>query len=268
MRIGVIGTGSMGGMLAKAFLKTSSGACEVEVCNRSQAKLDALIERNPGLQKRTSPIEVVQSSDVIILSVKAKDAWHIIEDIQPFLRPNQYFVSINSAISIQELEEAVPCRVVKIIPSITQEALSGVVLTMYGKRLTDQDIQEAHQLLSSIGKSVVIKEEDLRICSDLTSCGPAFLSFMLTSMAKSAERQSQISYRLAETLIREMAIGTAKLITENGFTLDEIMERVAVPGGVTSAGLHSLDLNIHDVYDQLFLTTHQMQAQHTVSRRS
>ncbi|MNZ47889.1 Pyrroline-5-carboxylate reductase [compost metagenome] len=110
--------------------------------------------------------------------------------------------------------------------------------------------------MSSISIPTIIKEHQTRIASDISSCGPAFVSFILQQWAKSAAELTGISEGLALKLGAEMLLGTGKLLTEGGFTPEELQKRVAVPGGVTAEGIRVLSSSLQGVFSSLIQVTH------------
>ncbi|KEO82458.1 late competence protein ComER [Tumebacillus flagellatus] len=256
MRIGFIGTGSMGSMLIRAFVQsTLSSEIQVVACNRSPEKLAQLQTRYPHLQVCATAEETVSASDVVFLCVKPGDAPAVINGVLPSIREDHYFVSINSAVLLEDMEAVLPCRVAKVIPSITQVALSGVTLVMHGSRTTLQERHELESLLDAISKPVVVEEADLRVCSDLSSCGPAFLAVLLQEFAMAAVRQGGIPRDLADALVKEMTLGLGKLLAEEGFEFSDVIRRVSVPGGITAEGIKVLQPSMSGIFDQLLATT-------------
>ncbi|MNP52013.1 Pyrroline-5-carboxylate reductase [compost metagenome] len=110
--------------------------------------------------------------------------------------------------------------------------------------------------MSSISIPTIIAETQVRIASDISSCGPAFISFILQQWAKSAAGLTDISEQNALRLGAEMLLGTGKLLTEGGFTPEELQRRVAVPGGITAEGITVLRSSLQDVFSSLIQTTH------------
>lgn len=262
MRIGFIGTGSMGGMLTKAYARSAISTVEIAAYNRTAAKLDQIIFEYPAIQKVDSAAQLVTSSQVIFLCVRPGDVQAVLDSILPLLTRDQFLISINSVWSIKDLETLTPCKVVKIIPSITQEARSGAILTMYGTRLTPSDYEMMEILLQAISFPIPIAENETRVSSDLTSCGPAFLSFILQSLTIAAEKQG-IPIEQADKLVKTMIYGLAKLFIEEGLSFEQIINRVAVPGGVTAEGLKVLQTELDGVFDQVLAATKQKQDSHT-----
>lgn len=256
MNVGFIGTGSMGSILIESFIQ--SGALhpyEIIASNRTPGKIDRLTESFDGLKKAASNIEVVQLSQIVFLCVKPLEYKNVIAEIKPSLSASQIIVSITSPITIAYLEEQLPCKIAKVIPSITNYVLSGPTLCMYGERMLDEDCRQLERLLAHISQPMHVSEQYTRISSDIASCGPAFFSFILLKFIRAAVDETGIAYADANRLACDMLFGTGKLLTSGGFTPGELQKRVAVPGGITAEGLKVLDLKLAGVFNQLIRIT-------------
>lgn len=257
MNIGFIGTGSMGSILIEAFLH--SGALRPEqiiASNRSAGKVDRLAATYPGLHAARSNTEVVENSGITFICVKPSEFKKVIDDIKSTVLPSQIIVSITSPVLIRHLEEQLDCKIAKIIPSITNRMLNGASLCIYGRRITAEDRQTLEALLSHISTPVRISEQNTRIASDISSCGPAFLAFFIQKLIDAAVQETDLPREQAARLAGEMALGTGRLLTAGGFSAEELQRRVAVPGGITAEGLQLLEKELAGVFNQLIRITH------------
>lgn len=257
MQVGFIGTGSMGSILIESLIKT--GALmpkQIIAANRTMEKAERLAEAYPGLQAATSNRHAASASDLIFICVKPKQFKAVIDDIQPVVNGSQIVVSITSPVLIRHLEEHLPCKIAKVIPSITNYVCSGAALTMYGSRMGREDIFLLEKLLQPIAKPLVISEEHTRICSDLSSCGPAFIAFFVEQFIHAAEALTGLPKEEAALLASEMVLGTGLLLTSGGFTPETLRERITVPGGITAEALRILTLDLEGTFERLIRTTH------------
>jgi competence protein ComER len=255
VRIGVIGVGNMGKMLAKAFATEPN--LEVRVFNRSPEKSVALTKECPDVKIAANKFDIVRHCDVIFICTKADDGRKVMEEIGPSLSPIQTLVTTISTIPCSTWEALTPARVAKVIPSIVQTVKSGILLVAYGSNFEETEREGFERLLRRISTPFVVDESQIRVTSDLTSCGPAFLSFLLREWAVTASHTGQLGSGDAEHLLRETLVGLANLI-QSGMTFSDIIAKVAVPGGVTEAGLKCLHENAQDMFRNL----HQATAQH------
>ena len=257
MKVGFIGTGSMGSLLIDAFIQ--SGALlpeQIRVSNRSPEKPLQLAKRHPGLTVCSSNTETASQSDLLFLCIKPLEFKTVIGEIKDRLETRQIAISITSPVQLIHLESSLPCKVAKIIPSITNITGGGASLCMYGSRIKEEDRQLIESLLSYISRPLKILESHTRITSDFSSCGPAFLSLFMEKWIDAAVEMTGIDRRSLNALAGEMLLGTGKLLTEEGFSPEELQKRVAVPGGITAQALALLESNLNGLFYQLTQTTH------------
>lgn len=257
MKVGFIGTGSMGSLLIDSFIR--SGALlpeQIRVSNRTAKKALELAARHPGLTVSRSNEETAAKSDLFFLCVKPGEFKPVIDEIHEYLHISQIAVSITSPVQLYHLESTLPCKVAKIIPSITNQTGSGVSLCIYGSRIKEKDRLLIESLLSFISRPIRVLESHTRITSDFSSCGPAFLSFFVEKWIDAAVEMTGADRPTLNALAGEMLLGTGKLLTEEGFSPEQLQKRVAVPGGITAQALSLLGNRLDGLFHQLITTTH------------
>lgn len=257
MKIGIIGTGSMGSILIESFIEANAvTSSQLILTNRTIEKAYTFKEKFPGLQVAKTSEDVARVADLLFICVKPLQFHPLLKELQPLLTENQIIISITSPISTQQLQSIVPCKVARVIPSITNRALTGTSLVSFGATCSNIDKETIINLMSHISTPVLIDEKNTRVASDIVSCGPAFFSYLLQVFIESAVRQTDITKEEATQLASQMIIGFGKLLEKEIFTLATLQERVSVPGGVTGEGLKVLNHEIGDMFDLLFQQTH------------
>jgi len=253
MNTGFVGIGSMGGMLVRALLRSRALAVEnVWVANRSEGKLNALAGEFPGIHSASSR-KLAANCDWIFLCLNAGDAASVLAQMDPELHAGQLLVTTASQIPLQALEDRLPCRTAKLIPSITQEIGAGVALLMYGSRATADDRKLLEDLLGRISHPIVIAESQSRPAIGLTSGGPAFVAYLLESMALEAARSNpDFPLDLALSLVHETATATLTLMSEAHMNPQEVIRRVALPGGMTALGIEALSHYVPQAWQAVF----------------
>ncbi|WP_419873910.1 late competence protein ComER [Candidatus Pristimantibacillus sp. PTI5] len=257
MNVGFIGTGTMGSLLIEALI--ASGALsptQIAVSNRTFAKAQALAIRYSGMKAEFTNAAAACGCDIVFLCVKPLEFKKAVDDIKPVIRPDQIVVSITSPVLISHLEGELDCKIAKVIPSITNHVWSGASLCIYGQSVDEDDKTLLEDLLSHISQPLRIDESFTRIVSDLSSCGPAFISFLLEQFVDAAVEETGIGREEALRVASAMLLGTGLLLTEGGMTPAEVQERVAVPGGITAKALNMLRRETDGVFNQLIRTTH------------
>lgn len=258
MEVGFIGTGSMGRILIEAFI--ASGAIppsQITIINRTKEKAESLVATHPEIKLASSVEELIQKCGAIFICVRPSDYVPVLKLLQQNSHADQTVISITSAILLKDMERSIPSKIIKLIPSITNAALSGASLVMFSERLSIEEKNMWNQIFASMSQPIEIDEQYVRVSSDLISCGPAFFSYLLQSFIESAVSQTGISHESATFMVTEMMIGYGRLISIGGFTLETLQERVLVPGGVTGIGLGVIKEELGPLFDHLFQKTHE-----------
>lgn len=258
MKVGIIGVGNMGRILAEALLDGGGIAPgELTLFNRTASKAEALQNLYPGVNIADSASGVAAASNVIFVCVKPLDMHPVIQDIQSFLTEDKCLVSITSPVSADQLEKAAGCSCIRAIPSITNRALAGVTLITKGRRCSIERLEEIKHLLSAISVPIEIPQDITRAASDIVSCGPAFFSYLTRRFVKAATEETAISEELATVLAGEMLVGMGELLKKGYYTLPALQEKVCVKGGVTGEGIKVLEAEIGDVFHKVFRATNE-----------
>ncbi|MDF0728559.1 late competence protein ComER [Cytobacillus sp. S13-E01] len=257
MNIGIIGTGNMGKILIEAFIESVAvPPSKLTVTNRTIAKAEKVVERFPDVKVVETSQEVVNSSDLIFICVKPLEILPLLQQLHSELTNSKCIVSITSPISVNQLESIVDCQVARVVPSITNRALSGISLLTIGESCNQTFRSYIENLFNNISTTVHIEDNITRVASDIVSCGPAFFSYLLQRFVDAAVSETQISKEQATVLASGMIIGMGKLLEKEIFTLPTLQEKVSVKGGVTGEGIKVLEAEVGEMFEHLIHKTH------------
>ncbi|RIV26110.1 NADP oxidoreductase [Alicyclobacillaceae bacterium I2511] len=262
MHIGIIGTGTIGGMLARAFAQADARN-HIWVYNRTPEKALQVCASAPNIRACESAQAVVNQSPWVFLCTKATDGQALWDTLADSLTSQHTLLCTCSSIDLNAWSRHTAATITKVIPSLTQSVRAGVVLLELPMGIVAKRQAAILSLLATIATPVPVAAQQLRVSSDLTSCGPAFIASLLQSWAQSAATTQALSQAQAEHLLTQTLLGTARLL-EQGSTLQDIVAQISVPGGVTEAGLQVL----RQSSGPLFAAMHQATAAHLRDRQS
>lgn len=254
-RIGVIGTGSMGSMLIRSFLRGGAAVpSQIAAANRTPAARIA-IATETGVHEAEHNRALVRDAATILLCVRHPDVAEVLQETETELTDEKLLISVASDVSVRDLEALTSARIVRVIPSVTSEQLKGVSLIVFSGRTTQADREEVLSLFGAVSTPVVITEQEMEAYTTLTSCAPAFFAAMVREFAASTTRMTGIPADTAEQLARETFIGTAALLEVPNTTCQDLIARVATPGGITEEGVCVLAHEFPPVCDDIFTAT-------------
>jgi len=251
--LGVIGYGSMGSMLLNGFL--SRGVLtedQIIVSTRTRSKLQAIKNRLPGITIADNNVAVAQQSKIVLLAVKPKDIKPVLDEIIGSLPREAHLIIISAGVTIDNVERVFKGKISKVIPSMTMEAGEGIALACHNDRVDEADAEKIEKWFGSIGTVKRIEESNFEVAGDLTSCAPGFLATVAQEFMKAGLRHGSLTKEEAEQMVIASLYGTAKLIAEKGMDFDEVISRVATPGGITEEGVKVLRAGLPATFDRVF----------------
>ena len=251
IRYGFIGTGSMGSMLISGFIRSGLVTpADIIASSKTGVSARALAERT-GIAEVPDNRSVAADAAVLFICVRPHEVKGVLDEIRETIKPGTLLVSIAGSVSHKKLEEwgRQDIRYVRVIPSVTAEQNGGVALVVWGRRVPQKDKRLLLDLLNAISSVVEMDEGDLEVCTNLTSCGPALIAAMLKEFGDAAVRTGSIRPELADYLVKETVMGTARILTDEQTTFDTVIERVATKGGSTEEGVRIIHAGLPGIMD-------------------
>lgn len=247
----------MGSILVSSFIESSAvQPSRIMVTNRTLSKAEQLQSAHPKLRVGATAEEVIRFADILFICVKPHQFFDLLSENKKFISKNKLVVSITSPISCEQIENLLNCNVARAIPSITNRALSGTSLITFGSNCSTEYKEKLLALMSAISKPVIIDENITRISSDIASCGPAFIGYVVQCFINSSVSKTEITKKQATQLASEMIVGMGKLLEKEVFTLPSLIEKVCVKGGITGEGIKILDTEVGKAFDKVIDRTH------------
>ena len=239
--VGFIGTGNMGGALARAAAK-SGVADTLLLANRSPEKAQRLAQELGGAA--VSNREAARRAQVLFLGVKPHLLQGMLEGILDVLEAREdriLIVSMAAGKDLATLQEWLGERpILRIMPNIPASVGGGVTLYSGNALATDEDKRLLEALLAESGMVVELEESLIAAACGITGCGPAFAAMFVEALADGAvacglPRKKALQYAA------QMMLGTAKLLLETEEHPGSLKDRVCSPGGSTIQGVRTLE---------------------------
>jgi len=263
-KIGFIGSGKMAGAIIKGLIKTKFALPENLLA--TQAEQVGIEEKSAklGIKIILDNKELVKKSDVIFIAVKPNQVLDVLKEINPFVTQDKLIVSIAAGINIHKLESNLPentkiIRVMPNTPALVGEGMSGMV---GGTSANSDDISYVKNLLSTIGKCIVVDNEDqIDIVTAISGSGPAFFYKVINEIARAGEKLG-MDYDKSLLLSIQTAIGSAKMALNRDVSMEQLISNVATKGGCTAVGVDCMDKNCSEklFYEVIKSTTEKAHA--------
>ena len=241
---GFIGTGNMGGALARALRKNAAGEA-ILLANRSMDKAEALAEAlgaNPSTNE-----EIARRADYIFLGVKPQMMAGMLAGIAPILKERQdrfILVTMAAGLTIQRIREMAGGNypVIRIMPNTPSSIGEGMILYTCGKGVTKTEEKEFLDSMAGAGRFAAIPESQMDVGSAVSGCGPAFVDLFIEALADGGVACG-LPRAAAMEFAAQMVVGSARLVLESGSHPGALKDAVCSPGGSTIQGVRTLEKN-------------------------
>ena len=157
------------------------------------------------------------------------------------LRKEQVIVSICAGISAEFIRShTIPdARIILCMPNTPLMLGLGATALAKCDGVTDAEFSLAMQMFATCGIAEEIPESKMREIIAVNSSSPAFLYLYAKGFLEFAKAEG-LDDGAALRLFAQAMIGSAKMMTDSGYSIDELIKMVSSPGGTTLAGLDQL----------------------------
>lgn len=244
--IGFIGGGHMASSLISGLLASGFPATQLSVYDRNIEKTKQL-QIQWGILASPSLKEILKISKVLVLAVKPQDMKDLLAKLRtemlamPESKP--LIISIAAGISTHQLERGLGenlaiIRAMPNTPALLRVGASG----LYANARTQDDQKElAESILRSVGLVVWLNHEhDIDTITAISGSGPAYF-FLVMQILQQTGEQLGLPKTTAKILSLQTALGAARMAMESDISLNELLHKVASPGGTTETALQILD---------------------------
>ena len=226
MKIGFIGTGNMGGALARAAAK---GGHTLLLANRTPAKAAALAKELGGTVCQNAV--AAEAAELLFLGVKPQGLPGLAGELAPVLQARKG----NAPVAM--LGGGLP--LIRIMPNTPAAVGAGTILYA-AQNVTDAQLNAFRAVLAQAGLLLPLPEEKIDAASAISGCGPAFCFQFADALALGGVRAG-LSYPDACRLAAQTMLGAAEMLLQGGEAPDVLKMRVCSPAGTTIEGVLALE---------------------------
>lgn len=239
---GFIGTGNMGGALARAAARKLSGS-SLLLANRSPEKAALLAAELGG--ELSDNLSIARTADYIFLGVKPQMLAGLMAQLAPVLAGRErpfVLVTMAAGTSIEKIQAlaggAYP--VIRIMPNTPASIGQGMILYAPGPEVSREALDVFLDLMSGAGRFTLLEERLIDAGSSVSGCGPAFVDLFIEALADGGVACG-LPRSAALELAAQMTLGSAALVLESSRHPGALKDAVCSPGGTTIQGVRALE---------------------------
>lgn len=237
-----IGGGSMAEAIIRGLVeqKRLSGNA-ITVLGRDNAdKVNALAVKYgivPVIEANAK-LAAVQAADIVVLSMKPKDAADAIRLYRSDMRADQLAVSVIAGLSIASVAKLIglPLPIVRTMPNTSSSIGLGATGISFNESAGEGHKRMARDIFESIGIVCEVEEQKLDIVTGVSGSGPAYIYYVIESMIAGGI-SGGLDVDTARLLTIQTVLGAAEMLRHTGEDPAELRRKVTSPNGTTQAAL-------------------------------
>ena len=238
--IGFIGAGNMAEALIKGVINAKLYTPEnVFISDIRSERLNFLSEtyRVIACEENSALAAKVQT---VVLSIKPQNMTDALESIKDAIGSEQLVISIAAGIKVANITAVLgDIAIVRVMPN-TPALIGQGAGALFGNERAKPMQNKAVEILSAVGKAVIVDDEDLiDAVTALSGSGPAYYFLLMEEMIK-AGIQLGLTEDVAKDLVLQTAKGAGLLAVEadkNSESPAVLRQKVTSPGGTTEAAI-------------------------------
>jgi len=242
MKIGFIGTGNMGSAMIKGLVTSEyvSGS-DINVFDVNVEKSRELSEKY-NVKPLQNEVEVVDNSDVTVLSVKPNIYNSVLEKIKARIDENKIIIAIAAGISIESVENIAgkDKKVVRIMPNTPAQVLEGMTAVTFNGNVKEEEKKVVFSILDSFGKSIEIEEKLMHTFTGIAGSLPAYVYMFMEALADGGVLEGMPRDKAYE-IVAQTVKGSAEMLLKTGKHPGVLKDEVTSPDGTTIEAVNTLE---------------------------
>ena len=245
----------MGTAILAGLMSNGVDASEVVASTKTQATASRLADEF-GITaiatetNATANAEAVVDADIVLLAVKPAYIIEVLTQVAGNLKPGSLVVSVAAGITTAAMQAAVADNVAVVrampnTPAIVGRAVTGLAA---GSRVSPEQLATASELFESVGRVLVVGEDQIDQLSTVSGSGPAYVFYFIEEFINTALSHG-FSQEDAYLMVSQTFLGASELLVQQQGDPAELRRQVTSPNGTTMKAVAVLEEgNLHDLF--------------------
>lgn len=255
MKIVFYGSGNMAhaifaGIIASEVIDPN----DIYITNRSNEAVLKGYADELGVNYSYDDAALLADADFVFLGTKPYDFEALADRIRPYITDKNRFISIIAGISIQYIRKQLDHDnpIARIMPNTNAQVGHSVTGISFSENYKQEDRKQVIDIVHAFGSEIEVQEDALHQVTAITGSGPAFLYHVFEQYVEAGVRLGLDKEEVEES-IRNLIIGTGKMIERSDLSMEQLRQNVTSKGGTTQAGLDALaQHDIESIFEDCF----------------
>jgi len=241
-RLAVLGTGKLGGILLRAYLKQELFSPKRVTATVKHGEKAVSLTKELGISVTTENHKAVAGADIVLLAVKPQVVGEVLKEIAPELSAKTVVISVAASVPTSYIEQQLGRKtpVVRVMPNTPSAVGCGMTGICRGAHAGAEHLEVARAMFNAVGRTVVVDEKNMDAVTGLSASGPAFAYIILESLAEAGVKVG-LPRDVATLLAAQTMKGAASVVLETGDHPALLKDAVTTPAGCTIDGILELE---------------------------
>jgi pyrroline-5-carboxylate reductase len=241
-KLAVLGTGKLGGILLRAYLKQELFSPKRVSATVKHAEKAAAMAKELGVSVTTDNSKAVHGADIVLLGVKPQVVGDVLKEIASELTEKSLVISVAASVPTSYIEQRLGGKVpvVRAMPNTPASVGCGMTGICRGAHAGAEHLETARAMFNAVGRTVVVDEKNMDAVTGLSASGPAFAYIILESLAEAGVKVG-LPRDVATLLAAQTMKGAASVVLETGDHPALLKDAVTTPAGCTIDGIMELE---------------------------
>jgi pyrroline-5-carboxylate reductase len=241
-KLAVLGTGKLGGILLRAYLKQEIFSPKHVTATVKHAEKAATMAKELGVSVTTENQKAVRGADIVLLGVKPQVVGDVLKEIASELTEKTLVISVAASVPTSYIEQRLGGKapVVRAMPNTPASVGCGMTGICRGAHAGAEHLETARAMFNAVGRTVVVDEKNMDAVTGLSASGPAFAYIILESLAEAGVKVG-LPRDVSTLLAAQTMKGAASVVLETGDHPALLKDAVTTPAGCTIDGIMELE---------------------------
>lgn len=186
--------------------------------------------------------KVVEFSDIILLTVKPKICYDVIQEIKDSVTDRHLIITVAAGVSTDYVEQAFgkPVRIIRAMPNIPASVLEAMTGLSANNHSTEEDMNYVQELFNTVGDTEIVEEALMDVVTAISGSSPAIVYMFIEALSDGAVLKG-MNRDQAYKMISQSVMGAAKMVRDQGLHPGQLKDNVTSAGGTSIEAIYSLE---------------------------
>ncbi len=240
-KIGFIGAGNMATAIISGISKANLNV-DLYAFDLDRDKIESLSKYS--VKPHNTAKELVVNVKYLFLAIKPQNFSQVLADIKDSVTKDIIIISIAAGITGKYISSQLgfDAKIIQVMPNTPLLIGFGATALSRTSLISDDEFNFVQKIFNCAGMTEVVPQDKMNEIIAINGSSPAFIYEFARCFIEYGKSVG-IDENICLKLFSQTLVGSAKMITESGYTINELITMVSSKGGTTIAGLVALKQN-------------------------